>query len=209
MRKSSDFTSISERKRAPKLSPEIRRQQLLRCALKVFARRGLGTGRHAEIAEEARVSVPTVFSYFPTREILVREVLGKVDSFLFNIVTEALKSEDSVCAKMLAVTRAFGEGVDTNEDIMTVWLNWSTAMGENTWPLYEELQTKVINLFTEVILEGKRREEIHVSLNAEIAAHMIVSGGHMIVQMKIVGKDKSVINEFLNKLIFGSLAVEK
>ena len=44
---------------------------------------------------------------------------------------------------------------------------------------------------------------------AEIAAHMIVSGGHMIVQMKIVGKDKSVINEFLNKLIFGSLAVEK
>ncbi len=177
-------------------------------AIKVFARRGLGAGRHAEIAEESQVSVPTVFSYFPTREILVREVLKKVDLFLFQVVKEALDSEDLVYAKMLAVTRAFGENVDNNEDIMKIWLNWSTAIRETTWPLYEELQTKVINLFTKVIEEGKREGEIQASVNAEIAAHMIVSGGHMIVQMKIVGKKDSVISEFLNKLVFGSLVAE-
>ncbi len=81
-------------------------------------------------------------------------------------------------------------------------------MRETTWPLYEELQTKVINLFTKVIEEGKREGEIQASVNAEIAAHMIVSGGHMIVQMKIVGKKDSVISEFLNKLVFGSLVAE-
>ena len=183
--------STRVRKRASKLSPEVRREQLLMQAIKVFARRGLGAGRHAEIAEESQVSVPTVFSYFPTREILVREVLKKVDLFLFQVVKEALDSEDLVYAKMLAVTRAFGENVDNNEDIMKIWLNWSTAMRETTWPLYEELQTKVINLFTKVIEEGKREGEIQASVNAEIAAHMIVSGGHMIVQMKIVGKKDS------------------
>ena len=202
------ISSIPVRKRASKLSPEVRREQLLMQAIKVFARRGLGAGRHAEIAEEAQVSVPTVFSYFPTREILVREVLRKVDSFLFEVVRDALESENLVYAKMLAVTRVFGESVDTDEDIMKIWLNWSTAMRETTWPLYEELQTKVINLFTKVIEEGKREGEIQASVNAEIAAHMIVSGGHMIVQMKIVGKKDSVISEFLNKLIFGSLVAE-
>ena len=202
------ISSIPVRKRASKLSPEVRREQLLMQAIKVFARRGLGAGRHAEIAEEAQVSVPTVFSYFPTREILVREVLRKVDSFLFEVVRDALESENLVYAKMLAVTRVFGESVDTDEDIMKIWLNWSTAMRETTWPLYEELQTKVINLFTKVIEEGKREGEIQASVNAEIAAHMIVSGGHMIVQMKIVGKKDSVISEFLNKLVFGSLVAE-
>ena len=58
------ISSIPVRKRASKLSPEVRREQLLMQAIKVFARRGLGAGRHAEIAEEAQVSVPTVFSYF-------------------------------------------------------------------------------------------------------------------------------------------------
>ena len=202
------ISSIPVRKRASKLSPEVRREQLLMQAIKVFARRGLGAGRHAEIAEEAQVSVPTVFSYFPTREILVREVLRKVDSFLFEVVRDALESENLVYAKMLAVTRVFGESVDTDEDIMKIWLNWSTAMRETTWPLYEELQTKVINLFAKVIEEGKREGEIQASANAEIAAHMIVSGGHMIVQMKIVGKKDSVISEFLNKLVFGSLVAE-
>ena len=206
MRKS--ISVIPERKRAPKLSPEMRREQLLIYAIKVFARRGIGAGRHAEIAELAEVSVPTVFSYFPTREILVREVLRKVDSFLFKVVTDALDSENLVYRKMLAVTRAFGEGVDTNEDIMKIWLNWSTAIRENTWPLYEKLQTKVINLFMEVVEEGKRKGEIQDSVNAEIAAHMIVSGGHMIVQMKIVGKEDSLISEFLERLIFGSLATD-
>lgn len=201
-------SGIGVRKRASKLSPEVRREQLLMHATKVFARRGLGAGRHAEIAEESQVSVPTVFSYFPTREILVREVLKKVDLFLFQVVKEALDSEDLVYAKMLAVTRAFGENVDNNENIMKIWLNWSTAMRETTWPLYEELQTKVINLFTKVIEKGQREGEIQASVNAEIAAHMIVSGGHMIVQMKIVGKKDSVISEFLNKLVFGSLVAK-
>ena len=54
---------------------------LLRCAMRVFARRGLGAARHAEIARAARVSVPTVFFYFPTRKALVSAVLEEVARF--------------------------------------------------------------------------------------------------------------------------------
>ena len=44
--------------------------------MRVFARRGLGAARHAEIAKEAGVSVPAVFFYFPTREELVTAVFA-------------------------------------------------------------------------------------------------------------------------------------
>ena len=43
----------SARQRANRLSPEDRRRQLLDCAIRVFGRRGLGRGGHAEVASEA------------------------------------------------------------------------------------------------------------------------------------------------------------
>ena len=48
----------------------------MECAIEVFSRRGIGRAGHAEIAEQAKVSVATVFNYFNTREELVDEVLA-------------------------------------------------------------------------------------------------------------------------------------
>ena len=61
----SEAAPRSARKRLP---PDERRAQLLAIAIDVFAERGLGAARHAEIAERAGVAVSTVFVYFPTRE---------------------------------------------------------------------------------------------------------------------------------------------
>src|SRR5215831_11115554 len=73
--------SSSRRRRAPALEKVERRALLLQCAMRVFARRGLGSARHAEIARAAKVSVPTVFFYFPTRTVLVSAVLEEVARF--------------------------------------------------------------------------------------------------------------------------------
>ncbi len=69
--------SIEKRPRT-RLSPQKRKLQLMEIALEVFAKRGIGRGGHADIAEIAQVSVATVFNYFPTREDLVDDVLNFV-----------------------------------------------------------------------------------------------------------------------------------
>ncbi|MGY9003943.1 MAG: TetR family transcriptional regulator, partial [Rhodospirillales bacterium] len=53
-----------EGKRAGRLPPQERQQQLLRCAVQVFAQLGIGAAVHADVAREAEVSVATVFTYF-------------------------------------------------------------------------------------------------------------------------------------------------
>ncbi len=53
--------SIAKRPRT-RLSPLKRKQQLMEIALEVFARRGIGRGGHADIAEIAQVSVATVLT---------------------------------------------------------------------------------------------------------------------------------------------------
>lgn len=79
--------SIEKRPRT-RLSPQKRKLQLMEIALEVFAKRGIGRGGHADIAEIAQVSVATVFNYFPTREDLVDDVLNFVVRQYSNFLTD-------------------------------------------------------------------------------------------------------------------------
>src|SRR2546425_9656361 len=81
--------SSRRRRRAHPLDKAERRALLLQCAMRVFARRGIGAAHHAEVAREAKVSVPTGFFYFPTREALVNAVLEEVARFFIEMAEAA------------------------------------------------------------------------------------------------------------------------
>lgn len=85
----------AEIRRRTRLSPEARRDQLMECAVEVFSRRGIGRAGHAEIAEQAKVSVATVFNYFNTREDLVDEVLTEIEAFVQQILEQAYNGQGS------------------------------------------------------------------------------------------------------------------
>jgi AcrR family transcriptional regulator len=55
--------------------PEERPAQILDAALDVFAERGLAAARLDDIAHRAGVSKGTIYSYFPNKEALFREVI--------------------------------------------------------------------------------------------------------------------------------------
>ena len=110
----------------------------------VFARRGLGGARHSEIAKEAKVSVPTVFFYFPSREALVKAVLEEVARFLTDMTVEIHSSPEPAPDIVLAHAKAFADSVDTHPDYARVWLDWSTAMRDEIWPLYLEFQENIV-----------------------------------------------------------------
>ena len=205
MTSSSSAVSTPRPRRAQRLAPEERYKQLLTCALRVFARRGIGAARHAEIAAEAGVAVPTVFAYFPSRDALVREVLREADRFLAAMVWRAVAAGETAYDKLLSVTRAFAECVESDPDTMKVWLNWSTAMRDDVWPLYEDLQRRVILQFAELIREGQEKGEVEEKVNPEVAAYMVVGGGHMIAQMKFTGRSPAEVEEYLETLVCGAL----
>ena len=77
--------------RAVRLTAEARRAQLLNCALEVFASRGLSEARHTDVAAAAGVSVPTMFHYYPTREVLAEAVLAEVSRFLLEDILAAIR----------------------------------------------------------------------------------------------------------------------
>lgn len=197
--------SISQPKRAPKLAPEKRRAQLIDCATKIFAINGIGGSRRADVAKEAQVSVPTIYAYFGTRDSLTHAVLEMVDARLTEIVWSAADQHDAAFFRILDVTKAFSNNVEKEPDIMKIWLDWSTAFDDATWPLYENFQKRVAALFSDIIRDGQKTGEVSPEINPEIASYMVIAGGHMMVQMKLAKKPPVDIDVFLKKLVAGAL----
>jgi TetR/AcrR family transcriptional regulator, hemagglutinin/protease regulatory protein len=192
--------AATSHRRARRLDPSQRRPQLLQCALRVFARRGLGGARHAEIAREAKVSVPTVFFYFPSREALVKAVLDEVARFLTDMTVEIHSLPKPAPEIVLAHAKAFADSVDTHPDYARVWLDWSTAMREEIWPLYLDFQENIVGIIANTIRKWQRANG-RPEEEAEDDARLIVGSAHMIAQMKFTRCAPEKLDHFLRTLV--------
>lgn len=196
--------SSTKRTRARRLDPAERRPQLLQCAIRVFARRGLGGAHHAEIAREARVSVPTVFFYFPTREALVRAVLDEVARFLTEMAVTIHSGAGDAAQIVLAHAQAFADSVDTHTDYARVWLDWSTAIREEIWPHYLEFQENIVAIIANTIRRWRVGRGI-TDDDAEDDARLIVGSAHMIAQLKFTRCPPDKLDHFLRTLVRSTL----
>lgn len=191
---------VASRARARRLEQSERRPQLLQCAMRVFARRGLGGARHSEIAKEARVSVPTVFFYFPTREALVKAVLDEVARFLTDMTVRIHASNAPAPDIVLAHAKAFADSVDTHPDYARVWLDWSTAVREEIWPLYLDFQENIVGIIANTIRRWQRERGVSEE-EAEDDARLIVGSAHMIAQLKFTRCAPEKLDHFLRTLV--------
>ncbi|GAA5647020.1 MULTISPECIES: LuxR/HapR/OpaR family quorum-sensing transcriptional regulator [Vibrio] len=150
--------SIAKRPRT-RLSPQKRKLQLMEIALEVFARRGIGRGGHADIAEIAQVSVATVFNYFPTREDLVDDVLTHVVRQFSNFLTENIDLDIHAKENLRNLTTSMITLVAEDCHWLKVWFEWSASTRDEVWPLFVSSnrtnQLLVQNMFAKAIERGE------------------------------------------------------
>ncbi len=165
-----------------RLSRTKRRQQVLDCALVVFARDGIGRAGHTQVAELAGVSVPTVFKYFPNRQALVDAVFGKVERRLLKLVREAHDDAPSAreafrthCSDWMRMARE-------ETEYLKIWLEWSNSIREDLWPRYLKFERRVLRILEKTLERNSalaRMKPIDAARAAHgtayMSAHMIFS----------------------------------
>ncbi len=187
-----------------RMAPQARRAQLLRCAIMVFARRGLGEGRHAEIAREAGTSVPTVFNYFATRDELLAAVLDEVERFILDDVLRPIQAHDAPAPEVLVESAlAWANAVQEHADYARIWLDWSTAVRDGVWGRYLEFQDRVFEVFLPTMLRGRREGSLPANLDVDDAVRLLVGSAHMIAQMQFNGMGAGRVRHFIESLIEG------
>lgn len=193
------------RKRATRTPAKLRHAQLLSCAIKVFARLGIGRAVHADVVREAHVSVPTVFSYFPTGDCLKEAVVAEIDRFLVLLVNTAMRETADSEVRLKSILRAFADAVELEPDYLKIWMDWSTVISEPTWSKYEAFQDYILETFTTLIERGKADGTLRPDLNATIGAHMVMGAGHMIAQMIFRHRDETLVDEFIDNVVHKAL----
>lgn len=178
-----------------------RRAQLLRQAVAVFARRGLGEARHTEIAKRAGVSVPTVFFYFETRTALVDAVLGEIERFMVEMAEEIHARDAPALEVLRAHVHAFTDAVDEDPDHVRVFLDWSTAIRGRYWPRYIRMQERLVEVIARTLRRGQKDGSVSTRSDAEDEARLLVSSAHMLAQMKFTGVEPAKLERFVAALL--------
>lgn len=173
----------AEIRRRTRLSPEARRSQLMECAIEVFSRRGIGRAGHAEIAEQAKVSVATVFNYFNTREELVDEVLAEIERFVNQMLSQAYGDQGSIFDKIQRHVRLSVDAAYDQPDYAGIWLEWSSSVREEVWPRYTRLLDQCLDLIASELQTAMDAGEITSVLSAQDLARSLTGFGYVMMQM--------------------------
>lgn len=193
----------AEIRRRTRLSPEARRNQLMECAIEVFSRRGIGRAGHAEIAEQAKVSVATVFNYFNTREELVDEVLAEIERFVHQMLEQAYTGQGPVSDSIRRHVKLFVDAAYDQPDQASIWLEWSSSVREEVWPRYAKLLDKALERIAPHLQRAMDAGEIQSVLSAQDLARSLTGFGYVMMQMinQPQRPDREEVTDFLFKYV--------
>ncbi|MDJ0867584.1 MAG: helix-turn-helix domain-containing protein [Myxococcota bacterium] len=179
-----------------RLPPEERRAQLLAIAIDVFAERGIGAARHAEIAERAGVAVSTTFVYFPTREQLVDAVLDEVARFLLELL-ERLHGQEKPCVEILREAGPlFLDLLESHRSHVLVWLEWGAAVREDVWPRYRAFTENAVAITQRTLLRGQEEGSVAPDADTESLARLFASSTQSIARLALGDVDRATVRRF-------------
>lgn len=192
---------IIQKRPRTRLSPQKRKLQLMDIALEVFARRGIGRGGHADIAEIAQVSVATVFNYFPTREDLVDEILHHVVRQFSAFLNENIDTSLHAKQNLKNIAEKMCELALQNEHWLKVWFEWSASARDEVWPLFVSLNKNSRLLIESMFSQSIQRGEICEKQNPENLTKMFHAICYAIYLEANRINDKEHLDEFTDSFL--------
>lgn len=188
-----------------RLSPEQRKQQLLNTAIDLFAEKGLGEAKHADIARRVGISTAAVFVYFPTREALLASVVDEVGRFflaLFDDVEPHNNAAPEILKALAFRTLQIEEG---RPSYVRVWLDWGTRFDDDMRQRYLDFQEQMLSKLSEILwaCEG------NISKDNRDDARILLSASQALTLMKLDGEPDEKLERFTEHTIDVVLAYSR
>ena len=108
------------RRRASRQPAEVRRDQLVQAALRVFARAGYRSTGTLDIAREAGVGEPTIYRYFADKKELYLEVLRRSSDLILAGWSQVAAEESNPVRALMAIGNWYYRSVTQEPDPLWV-----------------------------------------------------------------------------------------
>lgn len=152
--------------------PPEKRERILRSAAYILGRDGIAGARMADVAKEAAVSHGSIFSYFPTKDHLVRAVMERGMA----LQAERFAASDSGLGffeTVQSVFRAAWDLADAEPELISLWLSLSLTENSRFAEAMLPLEKEGALFWARLVQRGMDDAILDPSIDPNLAAYLL------------------------------------
>ncbi len=185
---------------------ELRKQQILDTATKVFAQRGFQEATITEIAKEAKVSEASIYEYFSTKEGLLFSIPAQSSQTIFKTMAFHLKLIRGAGNKLRAIVYLLMDSYQANPEFAAVLMLFLKHNKKFLDTSGHHVIKEGIKQINQVIEEGIESKEFKPDLNPYLVRAMVLGTiEHLVTNWVMTGTPENLI-QFVDPLIDSLLA---
>ena len=155
-------------------SSEIRRNQILDAATKVFVRQGFQHARMDDIVEESGLSKGTLYWYFKSKEDIINAILRRLFAGALESLESLLEAEGTVSERLVQLTSDRVTGMKRMSSLVPIIFEFYAVAVHQQWvkQFIGEYLKHFRGLLEELIQQGIDRGEFYPVNAAETAVSL-------------------------------------
>ena len=191
------------------MDKEAKRMEILKSAIKVFARNGIANTKISDIAIEADMSKGNFYSYFESKEEIIKEAIRNYMAKLDKAGADQVAGDGDPINKLCSIIDAWMNAIISSyEETKLIVFFWAEGLGlDNVIDGYN--LTEVYNnyrfLLSGILEEGISCGKIY-PVNTKLMASVIIGALDGLVLHWIIGKDIFDLEKAID--LFKKLSIE-
>ncbi|MFH9419770.1 TetR/AcrR family transcriptional regulator [Streptomyces sp. NPDC017529] len=193
-----DRRGLQPRKQPRQARAEATRQRILTAAAHVFAEYGYAAGTTNRIAERARVSIGSLYQYYPNKDAILMELVTRhldagiaaADSHRDGQLPESL--EETI---RLFVRTSIGNHLD-DPQLLRVMAEQAPRAPELLDKIYRHKQARTA--YVHDLIAGHPEVEVE---DTQVAARLVVATIELVVHQLLAAPDPVDVTRFENELV--------
>ncbi|MYS85212.1 TetR/AcrR family transcriptional regulator [Embleya scabrispora] len=194
----SDRRRLQPRKQPRQIRAELTRQRILTAAAHVFAEHGYAAGTTNRIAEQARISIGSLYQYYPNKDAILVELVTRHLDTGMDATYRRQNGElpESIEEIIRVFVRIAIENHLEDSQLLRVMVEQAPRSPELLEKIYRHEQVRVA--FVRELLDG--HPEVRID-DTHTAARLVVSTVELVVHQLIAAPEPIDIPRFENELV--------
>ena len=185
-----------------RLPAEVRKKQILKCAVRVFAESNYRSAKVADIAAAAGISEAMVYKYFPTKKSIFLHILEHMSARIITFWQEELEKAPDALIALRNMGFAYYERMKKHPNELKVQFQAISEIDdEDIAKRLRKDHLSYISFIRSVLKQGIQQGTIRTDINTYMMALLFNGAGIVLNMMKLLSFDKSFVDDDLEELM--------
>jgi AcrR family transcriptional regulator len=175
-----------------------KQEKILNIAINEFAEKGFLNSRIKEIAIRADISYGSMYSYFPTKDDLLRTIILRNIEFQKNVFKETITGDDDIFSDIKSFFLVTLKIAEEKPELIAIWRDIAQSYHTKFLSEILELEKEGLNIISDLIRTGIDRKILSPDIKVDTSAYVIDS-----ISSELLASGVSDQNKKKRALFFG------